>query len=252
MIRQVDTKEQYSFTIMSRIGTLFLLFMFTCGKVFAGVNVELDVVFSDSTVQCQYLYVLRPAADGANDTLAVFDTLSFNGRNRVSLFYTADFAGKNMLSMVDFAGVPIISNPFNISPRRTTFAVVVGERQIEVAGKDYLYLRNNNNEQSFYVFLLIFFVVKLLMTTVFVLFTKLPKRVISIASGAFLLSAFFDWLFPLNYLYRLLLMMLAEYLLIALVGRKSISWLRAALLVLIVNIAGFGIIFFLFMCYTFW
>ena len=226
--------------------------MFACGKLFAGIGVELDVVFSDSTIQCRYLYVLHPAANGANDTLAVFDTLSFNGINRVSLFYSVHSGGINALSMVDSAGVHFVSNTFRVSPRHTVFAVVVGERQIEVAGKDYLYLRKNDNEQSYYVFLLIFFAVKLLMTTVFVLLSKLPKRIIFIASGAFLLSAFIDWLFPLNHLYRLFLIMLTEYLLIALAGRKSISWLRAALLVLVVNLIGFGIIVFLYIMYVFW
>jgi len=236
---------------MPRIGILFFLLL-VCGKVFAGVSVELDVVFNDSTVQCRYLYVLSPSAGGANDTLTVFDTLSFNGHNRVSLFYTAGFSGKNVLSMVDSNGVNIVSQPFRVSPRRAVFSVVVGEQHIEVAGKDYLYLRKNENERSYYVFLLIFFVVKILMTAIFVLFSKLPGRVIFIASGAFLISAFFDWLFPLNHLYRLLLMMLAEYLLIALFGNSYISWLKAALLVLVVNLAGFGIIVFLYMMYVFW
>ena len=154
--------------------------------------------------------------------------------------------------MVDSAGANIVSPPFRVSPRHTVFAVVVGQQQIEVAGKDYLYLRKNENEQSYYVFLLIFFVVKLLMTTVVVLISKLPKRVIPIAFGAFLFSAFLDWLFPLNNLYRLLLMMLAEYLLITLVGRRYISWLRSILLVLVVGMAGFGIIVFLYIIYVFW
>jgi len=235
---------------MSRIGILLL--MFACGKVFAGIGVELDIVFSDSTIQCRYLYVLYPAADGANDTLAVFDTLSFNGQNRISLFYKAGFEGNNILSMLDSSGVNVISKPFGVSPHHTVFSVVIGRQQIEVAGKDYIYLRKNENEQSYYIFLLIFFAAKLLMTVVFVLISKLPKRVIFIVSGAFLFSAFIDWLFPLNHLYRLFLIMLTEYLLIALIGHKSISWLRAALLVLVVNLIGFGIIVFLYIMYVFW
>ena len=238
--------------VMLRICTLFLLLVITYGKAFADINVELDVVFSDSTVQCRYLYVLCPAKYGVNDTLAVFDTLSFNGTNRVSLFYSAGMNEKNILSMVDSGGVHVVSKPFRVSSQRTTFAVIVGERKIKVTGKDYLYLRKNDDERSYYIFLLIFFVAKLLMTTIFVLFSKLPKRIIPVASGAFLLSAFFDWLFPLNYLYRFLLIIIAEYLLIALVGRKFISWLRAARLVLAVNIVGYGFIAFLYILYVFW
>lgn len=227
--------------------------MFTCGKVFADINVELDVVFSDSTIQCRYLYVLAPSAGRTNDTLAVFDTLHFNGPNRVSLFYSVHSGCKNTLSMVDSAGVHLLSSPFRISSQRTTFVVVVGKRQIEVTCKDYLYLRKNDDEQSYYVFLLIFFVVKLLMTTIFVLFLKLPKRIIIIASVAFFLNAFVDWLLPLHYLFRLLLIMLAEYLLIAIVVRRYMSsWLQAALLVLAVNITGYGIIVVLYILYVFW
>jgi len=235
---------------------LFLLLILACGKMFANIGVELDVVFKDcadsSIVQYRYLYVLCPAADGTSDSLAVFDTLHFNGKNRVSLFYSVHSNGKNILSMVDSAGVYLESKPFMVSPKRTTFAVVVGQQQIEVVAKDYLYLRKNENEHSYYVFLLIFFVVKFLFTVIFVFISKLPKRNVFIASGAFILSAFIDWLIPLNYLYRFLMIILAEYLLIALVGRKSISWLRAAMLALTVNIAGFGFIAILYLLYVFW
>jgi len=233
---------------MSRIGTLLLL-MLACGKMF---GVELDVVFRDSTVQCRCLYVLSPAADGTKDTLAIFDSLSFNGKNRVSLFYSVPYVEKNTLLMIDSAGMQVESNPFKPSPRRTSFAVVIGRQQIEVFAKDYLYLRKNENEQSYFVFLLFFFIVKLIITVIFVFTSKLPGHIISIASGAFLISAFIDWLFPVNYLYRFLMIILAEYLLIALVGRKSISWLQTAMLVLIVNIAGFGIIGILYLLYVFY
>jgi len=187
-----------------------------------------------------------------NDTLAIFDTLSFNGNKRASLFYSVHSEGKNRLLLVDSDGSQVESNSFKVSPRRTTFSVAVGEQHIEIAGKDYLYLRKNENEQSYYVFLLIFFFVKLLITVVFVLLSKLPGHVISIAAGAFLLSAFIDWLFPLNYLFRVLMTSLAEYLLIAFIGRKSISWLKAVMLVLVVNLAGAGIIVILYLLYVFW
>lgn len=244
---------------MLRTGALFLWLALFCGKAFAGIDVELDIVFNDSlrrvdgsAVQCRFMYVICPATDGANDTLAIFDTLSFDRKNRVSLFYSIPSDGKNKLVVIDSDGLHVESNLFRISTHRTTFAVTIDGRKIEVVGKDYLYLRKNESEQSYYAFLLIFFVVKFLITFIFVSLSKLPWRVISIASGAFLLSAFIDWLFPLNYLYRLLITMLAEYLLIALIGRKSISWLKTAMLVLVVNLAGVGFIFLLYLMFVFW
>ena len=229
----------------------FLLLMFSCGKEFSVINVELDIVFSDSTVH-RYLYVLGSGAKELNDTLAVFDTLSFNGQNRVSLFYTVRSGGKNMLSMVDSSGLQVESKPFRVSPRRTTFTVVVRQHQIEVTGKDYHYLRKNDDERSYYVFLFIFVTVKILITTVLGFTTKQRKRIVAIAFGAFLLSAFIDWLFPLNYLYRFLMIVLAEYLPIALIGHRFISWMRAAMLVLTVNMIGFGMIAVLYLLYVFW
>jgi hypothetical protein len=227
------------------------MLMPVCGKIF-GIGVELDVVFRDSTLQCRYLYVLSPNAGGINDTLAVFDTLSFNGQSRVSLFYAAECGSENMLSMVDSSGLHIESSTFKVSRQRTVFAIMIGRQQIKVAGKDYIYPQKNEDERSYFVFLFIFFVVKILITAVFVFSSKLPKRTISISSGAILLSAFVDWFLPMNYLYRFLIIILAEYLLIALVGRRSISWLQAALLVLVVNIVGFGLIAVSYLSFVFW
>ena len=220
-------------------------------KAFADIGVELDVVFRDS-VQCRYLYVLSPNAGGTNDTLAVFDTLSFNGQNRVSLFCTVSSHGKNKLSLVDSGGLHIESDLFSISPRRTTFVAEVGNEQIKITHKDFLYPLKNEDERSYFIFLMIFFVVKIILAAVFIFSSKLPKRLIPIASGAFLLSSFVDWFLPMNYLYRFLIIALAEYPLIAVVGRKSISLLRAAGLILMVNIAGFGFIAFLYLLFVFW
>jgi len=237
---------------MLRIKTFVLLLSLFCVKSFANVNVELDVVFSDSTVNCRYLYVLASSANGTNDTLAVFDTLSFNRQNRVSLFYSVLSNGKNTLSLVDSAGVHVKSKPFKVSPQHTTFKVELGQQQIKITHKDFLYPLKNEDARSYFVFLIVFFVIKILITVVFVFASKQRKRIIAIASGAFLLSAFIDWLIPLNYLYRLLMILLAEYLLIALIGRRFISWLRAAMLVATVNMVGFGMIVLLYLMYVFW
>jgi len=182
---------------MFKFLNLFLL-MLVCGKAFTAVNVELDVVFRDcdSTLQCRYLYVLASGAGGTNDTIAAFDTLSFNGQNRVSLFFTANAGEKNVISIVDSSGLHIESNSFRISPRRTTFATFVGRQQIKVVHK----------------------------------------------SGSL----------PVRLLFWFFVAALVEYLLIALIGRKSISWLRAAVLVLAINITGFGILVVLYLGFVFW
>lgn len=232
--------------------TGILLLSFVCGKALAGINVELDVVFSDSSVQCRYLYVLTSGANGLNDTLAVFDSLSFCGQNRVSLFYSVRTNEKNTLSMVDSAGVHVKSKPFKVSPQHTTFKVVAGQQQIRVSNKDYLYPQKNGDVRSYFVFLTIFLVIKILLTVVFVFTSKQRRRIIALAFSAFLLTVFIDWFLPLSYLYRFLMMIITEYLLIALAGRKSISWLRAAMLILTVNLVGFGLIVILYLLYVFW
>ena len=177
---------------MLKTGTLFILLSLSCGKLLANINVELDVFFSDSTVNCRYLYVLATSTNGTNDTIAVFDSLSFYGHKRVSLFYSVRSNKKNTLSMVDTAGVYVTGKPFRVSPHRTTFLVDVGQLQIKVSPKDYLYPLKNEDEQSYFVFLTIFFVIKSLITIFFVFVTKQRKRIIAIAAGAFLLSAFID------------------------------------------------------------
>ena len=115
----------------------FLLFAFVVGNTFSNIDVELDVAFRDSTVNCRYLYVI---CNEKNDTLAVFDTLSFNGYDRVSLFYYAKDEGKNTIAMIDTSGAHLESNTFVVSPRRKVFSVVIDNRQINVRGKNYLYL----------------------------------------------------------------------------------------------------------------
>ena len=245
---------------MLRICTLFLLLTFHGGMLFANIDVELDVVFKDTTVQCRYLYVLSQDRYEIRDTLAVFDTLSFKRNDRVSLFYTVENDKTNILLMVDSAGMVIESKPFRIFSGRVlrtrnapaVFTVVIEHEKISVANKNYLYLKKNENLTSYLAFLFIFLTVKLLITTYFVLLSALPKRIIAFASCFFILTAFIDWFIPLYYIYRFFITILAEFLLISVIGRKFISWLQAAMLILIVNIAGFGIIAFMYILYVFW
>jgi len=135
-------------------------------------------------------------------------------------------AGKNKLSMTDFNGLQFESKPFIVSLQRSLFMITVDQQQISVAKKNFIYPKKTENEKSYFVFLLIFFFVKVFISTILILFSKFPKRVIAIVSGAFLISSFIDWYFPVYYLYRLVITMLVEYILIAIVGRKHISCYR--------------------------
>ena len=237
---------------MLRVCTILFLLLLTCGKTSAQIGVELDVVFKDSAMQCERLFVFRADPEITLDVLAVFDTLSFSGQRRVSLFYNIPNRQENRIVLVDTSGRYRESNNFTVSPQRTTFVVSIGKQQIAVKNKDYLYPQKNEDERSYFLYLSIFFIVKILITVIFIFKSNLPKRLISIASGASLLSAFIDWFLPLNYLYRFLLMALTEYLLVAWVGRKSISWRQATLLVVVVDAVGFGIIAALYLFYVFW
>jgi hypothetical protein len=235
-----------------QICAVFFLLFGSSGKAFADFGVELDIVFKDSTNRYQFLHVLGTEPDNAGDTLAVFDTLSFNRQRRVSLFYTVSAASENIISVVDTAGKITVSKPFDVSPRQTTFVAVVDAHQIKVAGKDYLYPRKNEDPHSYFYFLLIFFIVKVVITAIYIFTSKLPERLIFIASGAYLLSAFIDWFLPLQYLFRFLAIVLIEFLLIALFGRKAASPLRIGLLIIVVNAVGFGFIILTYLLYVFW
>ena len=170
-------------------------FTFLWAQATANIVVELDVDFRDSTVQCNYMYVTRYDAIGGNNyMLAVFDSISFNRFDRVSLFYNVNETENNMLFMVDTHGTRFKSNSFTVSPHSSAFAVVVEQQKISITKINYL----------------------------------------------------------IDYFYKLLILMFVEYLLVAVIGRKSVSALRAAVIVLIANIAGFGIITVIYILHTFW
>ena len=228
---------------------LILFLLFACGTTFANIDVELDVILGDSTVQCRYLYVLSPAESaGRYDTLVAFDTLSFNAQRRMSLFYSVKTDKEHILSIVDSAGMFIESKPFAVTSQRAAYTVVVDREKISVTSNDYYYPQQNED----FIYLMVFFGVKFLMTIIFVMSSKFPKRIVSIASGAFLLSALIDLHFDISYLYRFLLILLADYLLIAFVARKSISPLWASIFVLTVNLAGYGVAMFLYLFYVYY
>lgn len=238
--------------LLLRVFPAFFLLFGSSGKAFADFGIELDVVFKDSTGRYRFLYVLDAGPVASGDTLAAFDTLSFNRQRRVSLFYTVPAASDNILSVVDTAGTIVSSTPFSVSSQQTTFVAVVDTHRIKVAGRDYLYPQKNEDPQSYFYFLLIFFMVKVIITAIFIFASKLPRRLIFIASGAYLLSAFIDWFLPLHYFFRFLAIALIEYLLIALFGRKAASPLRIGLLVIVVNVVGFGLIVLTYLLYVFW
>ena len=237
---------------LSRLWVACFLLVAPCGKAFADFNVELDVVFKDSAFRCESLQVLVPDSGEICDTLAVFDTLAFNNRQRVSLFYTVPGASKNMISLTDSAGNTQVSKTFKISPNRTTFIVIVDSKQIRVFPKDYLYPRKEEGTKSYFFFLLIFFVAKMLITFVYIRTEKLSGQLMLTASGAFLLSAFIDWLLPFHYFWRFLLITLFEFSLIAVFARKHVNPVQAGLLSTVVNVVGAGIISFGYFFYSFW
>ena len=237
---------------MFRFCCIFLFFTLLGSKTFNAADVELDVVFSDSTVHCRYLYVISLGDNGLRDTIARFDSLSFNRHDRVSLFYPVNNYAKNMIAFADSQGVHTESEPFRISlltrSAPAIFRVSIGNQQVTVAKRDYFHLQKDEN----LAFVFVMFATKVLIMLFLVMLSALPKRTIAISTGAFFASSLLNWFFPLHYLYSTLISLPAEYLLIALIGRKYISWLRAAILVLVVNIAGFGIIAFLYIVYMFW
>ena len=227
--------------------------------MWANVDVELDVVFKDTTVQCRYLYVISLDRQGTGDTIAIFDTLSFKRHEGVSLFYSVENDETNILVIIDTAGMVIQSKPFRILSGKfirnrnvpAVFTVVIGKEQIAVANKKYRYLESYENKSMYFVFMLLFITVKLLIAISFSLLSELHRRIILIASGAFLFTALMVWFIPLYHIYRLFITIFTEYLLIAVIGRKYISWLLAAILILIVNLAGFGIITLMYIFYVF-
>jgi len=216
-------------------------------------DVELDVVFVDTTFFVKYLYVISSEINGATgDTLALFDTLSFNRHDRVSLFYSVSNKRNSIISIVDSDGIQIESKPFRIRTTRrnlpAVFAVVVENRQVTVAKRDYLHFQKKGSLG----FLVIFVSVKFLIMLCFVMLSTLPKRTIAVASIAFFASGVINWLIPHYFAYKILIYIPLEYLTILLIGRKFISWLPAAFLVLAVNISGLGVIALLYLIHMFW
>ncbi len=235
-----------------RLGVVLLLLSALCEKALAGFGVELDMVFKDSTYQCHFLYVLSPNSTGTNDTLVSFDSLAFNRQQRVSLFFNIPQEQKIKLLMYDTDGHVLESKLFKASPQRTIFRVTVHQHRVKITHKDFLYPQKNEDTKSYFFFLWIFFVFKMLVSGIYILAARLPLRLMAVTSGTFLLSSLVDWFLPLSYIYRLCITALFEFLIIAFVGRKSISWIRVAILVFILNITGFGLIFFSYLWYVFW
>lgn len=223
-----------------------------CGNIFAGLNAELDVVFEEPGQQCRFMYILSPDIEGKSDTLAIFDSLAFNRQQRVSLFFPIPQKREIKVSILTAGGQRMESGLFGVSPRQTTFAVSVNSKRIKITGKDFLYPQKNEDERSYVIFSLIFFIVKMLISSVYISVTRLPKPLLAITSGIFILSAFIDWFFPMNYYCRFLFAALFETLLLKVAGRASITWRHTILLATIVNIIGFGIIFALYFMYVLW
>ena len=234
--------------MLGRFCFVLLLTLF-CGKLYGSIDVELDVLFGDSTVNCRCMYVI---CIDDNDTIAAFDTLSFFGYDRASLFYRMNGDGKDKLILLYNDSVLVESNIFEVLARRAVFDVVIWRDKISVSAKDYLYPRKNNNKYSYFIYLLIFFAIKTLLTALYIFIIPLAKRNILIASGVFLISSLIDWSLPVHFFFRFVLTVALEYIMISLIGRKSITWGWSAVLVLLVNISGAGIIALLYFFFSFW
>ena len=237
---------------MLRISCILLYFSLLSGQAIKDQCVELDVVFNDSTMRCLYLYVICVDNNELRDTLAIFDSLSFNRQDRVSLFYKANNLEKKIISFIDCQGVDTHSKPYGISAfsRNTPalFSVILANQQVTIVERDFFYLLKKENLAT----LIIFYISKLLIISLFVTFSTLPKRTAAIASGSFLLSMAIYLLFPFYFVFNILIIIPVEYLFIALIGKKYISWLWAAFLVLGANIISYGIVAFLYYFYYFY
>ena len=230
---------------------IFLLFVL-CEKNVSGIGVELDVTFADSTLHPCVLYALSSPLEGVVDTLAIFDSLSFSGLQPVSLFFDISRKQEIQLKLVGTNYLIVQSKLFQVSPRKTIYAVSIDAEQINLSHRDFLYLKKKDSYNSYFFFLLIFFVVKTIIAAIYIAIERLPKRLILFLSGIFLLTAFIDWFVPLDYMIRFFIIALAEFFLIALTGRKFISWKQISLLIITVNIVGFGLIFAIYSGYIFW
>ena len=214
----------------------------------SALSIELDIMFTDSARHYQYLCIL----DRNNDTLSISDSLAFNGTEGVSLFYQIAPEKEIKISATDTDNHSIESPFFKVSSRRTTFLVVFQDQYIDVSVKDFLYPIKGDKEESYLWFLLIFFVVKFIIALIYILANRIPASSLYIVAGVFILSSFISWLVPLNYIIRLGIVVLTEFTVIILFTWKKTSILHISLLVLINNLASFGLISFMYLLYTFW
>jgi hypothetical protein len=229
-----------------------VLLLFLSCKIFAGFTIELDVTFNEDSLHYQNIFVIAPDMEEAGDTITIFNSMAFKGQLQTSLFFTASQKQEIKITAVTSDGKEAESRSFQISPQRSTFSVLIDAEKIKVRTKDFLYPQKNDDEKSYFVFLLIFFIVKLLIACIYIFLTKLPKRLISISAGIFLFSGFFEWVLPVNYLIRFFIIALIEFLLIIIFAKKDLTWIQSIILIIIVNLAGFGIIVLSYLIYVFW
>jgi hypothetical protein len=228
-------------------GWLTALMLFCCGTT-NGRHIELEVISHDS-LSFRYLYVLDA---GNNDTLAVFDSLYVGGAKRNTLYFSANKAQNIRLLLLTTAWQRIESASFAVSARHPAFAVTIDDLQMNVAGKDFRYPQKNEDDNSYWMFLLIFFAVKILISTAYIYALNLPRSLLYSVSGVFLLSSLIYWSLPVYYLFRILTMLVFEFGLLFLTERKKLPLLHNALLVIAENIAGVGLIEFVYLFYVFW
>ncbi len=232
---------------MKKFKLILAVLCFICANTY-GIGVELDIALKDSISNCRYIYILTEKSD----TLATFDSLAFAETRHTSLFFSIPDKQEIRLVAITNPTDTLFSDFFTVSPTQTLFSVTIEPGEINVKHKDYLYPLKKDNEHSYLFFLLLFVLIKTLIATSYIFLKEIPKRMIIVVVGVFLLSAVIDWVIPIQYLIRLLGMAIFEFLLVRLFGQKNITWAQSAIMIGITNAISFGIIFIAYLFYVFW
>ncbi|MDR0713574.1 MAG: hypothetical protein LBF89_04855 [Bacteroidales bacterium] len=211
----------------------------------AGRTVELNVAACD-TIRYRFLYVINTAG---NDTIAAFDSLSFDRKENSLYFNCEDEPTLRICIVTDRQSA--VSESFTVFSQHTLFYVSLQDDMVNVSIENFQYPQNEENKSAYFVFLLIFFTVKWSISATYIFVMRLPKRLLSVAAGTFLLSAFIDWYLPVNYLFRLPILAFAECGLF-LTAWKILPLKHNILMVSGANIAGFGLIILLYLLFIFW
>ncbi|MDR1667599.1 MAG: hypothetical protein LBS03_07920 [Bacteroidales bacterium] len=221
-----------------------IIWLMLCKNV-TGRTVELNMISSDTT-RFRLVYVVDVVG---GDTLAAFDSLAFD-RQRNILYFSCE--GEQIVRIFALtSGQQFVeSESFTLFLQHTTFYALLQRDEINVSIEDFQYPQNEEKE-NYFIFLLIFFTVKWSISAVYIFVMRLPKSLLAVAAGAFLLSAFIDWNLSVGYLFRLLILMFVECGLF-LTARKILPLKHNIPMVAGANLSGFGLIMLAYLVFIFW